>query len=96
MGDLEEEDEHLGVLVPPAGPEGQKSFLLQLILSFLNKPQLCEGLLDPDPVNQNFKNRIRILLCTIQESIQTSLHFFHINQISSDIFMKIDFFSRNN
>ncbi len=34
--DLEEEDEHLGVLVPPARPEGKEPLLLQLLLCFLH------------------------------------------------------------
>jgi hypothetical protein len=33
--DLEEEDERLGVLVAPVGPEGEESLLLQLLLTLL-------------------------------------------------------------
>ena len=32
---------------------------------------------DPDPANQNFKNRIRILLALTKKSIQTSKFFSH-------------------
>ena len=35
VGDLEEEDERLGVLVPPARPEGEETLLLQLLLRLL-------------------------------------------------------------
>ena len=40
----------------------------------------------PDPANQNLKNRIRILLALTKNQFK-HLIFFHINQISSDIFM---------
>ena len=47
---------------------------------------------DPDPANQNVKNRIRILLALAKKEFKTSQFFFHINQISSDIWMLIFFF----
>ena len=49
---------------------------------------------DPDPANQNFKNRIRILLVPYLLTIQTS-KFFHINHISSDFWMMIIFTWKN-
>ena len=47
---------------------------------------------NPDPATQNFKHRIRIpilILLLLTKNQFKHLSFFHINQISSDIFMLI-------
>ena len=55
-----------------------------------SQPTAGKGEVDPDPANQNFENRIRILLALIKNQFKY-LNDFHINQISSDIFMLIFF-----
>ena len=40
---------------------------------------------DPDTANQNFKNRIRILLAFIKNQLKHQI-LFHIDHISSEIF----------
>ena len=44
---------------------------------------------DPDLANQNFKNRIRILLALTKNQFKQLRLFFHINQISYNIFKVI-------
>ena len=48
----------------------------------------------PDPANKNFENRIRILLALIKNQFK-HLNFFHIKNISSDIWMIIIFIWKN-
>ena len=49
---------------------------------------------DPDPANQNFKNRIRILLALAKNQFK-HLIFFHIKHISFYIWMMIIFIWKN-
>ena len=49
---------------------------------------------DPDPANQDFKNRIRILLALTKNQFKHQI-FFQINRISSDICMMIIFIWKN-
>ena len=50
---------------------------------------------DPDPANQNLKNRIRILLALTKNQLK-HLNFFHIKHISSDRYLNGDYFYLKN
>ena len=49
----------------------------------------------PDPGNQNFKNRIWILLALTKNRFK-QMNFFHFNHISSDTYLNDNYFFRKN